>query len=68
MRRHIRLYHDTWGSGKDYNVLKRFFKIYLNGFANAAHWRDAFMRAGNYGEAFLLLNNMETELLVRQAL
>jgi len=68
MRRHITLYQDTWGSSKDYNVLKRFFKIYLNGFANAAHWRDAFMRAGNYEEAFLILNKMETELQLLQAL
>ena len=68
MRRHITLYQDTWGNGKDYNVLKRFFKIYLNGFANAAHWRDAFMRAGNYEEAFLILDKMETELQLLQAL
>ena len=68
MRRHITLYQDTWGNGKDYNVLKRFFKIYLNGFANAAHWRDAFMRAGNYEEAFLILDKMETELQLMQAL
>ena len=68
MRRHISLYRNTWGNNKDYNVLKRFFKIYLNGFANASHWRDAFMRAGNYEEAFLLLDAMETELMVHQAL
>jgi len=68
MRRHITLYRDTWGNGKDYNVLKRFFKIYLNGFANAAHWRDAFMRAGNYEDAFLILNKMETELQLLQPL
>ena len=59
MRRHITLYQNTWGNGKDYNVLKRFFKIYLNGFANAAYWRDAFMRAGNYGEALRLIGEME---------
>ncbi len=63
MRRHITLYQNTWGNGKDYNVLKRFFKIYLNGFSNAAHWRDAFMRAGNYEEAFKLLRQMEEQNL-----
>ncbi len=61
MRKHISLYHNTWGNGKDYNVLKRFFKIYLNGFANAAHWRDAFIRAGNYNEALKLLGEMEKQ-------
>ncbi len=61
MRRHITLYLNTWGNSKDYNVLKRFFKIYLNGFSNAAHWRDAFMRAGNYDEALKLLHQMEEQ-------
>ena len=61
MHRHITLYQNTWGSGKDYNVLKRFFKIYLNGFSNAAHWRDAFMRAGNYEEALKLLEELKKE-------
>jgi len=59
MRKHITLYQDTWGNGKDYNVLKRFFKIYINGFSNAAHWRDGFMRAHGYEEALLLLREME---------
>ena len=61
MRKHITLYQDTWGNGKDYNVLKRFFKIYLNGFSNAAHWRDAFMRAHGYDEALKLLAEMEKQ-------
>ena len=61
MRKHITLYQNTWGNGKDYNVLKRFFKIYLNGFSNAAHWRDAFMRAHGYDEALHLLDEMEIQ-------
>jgi tRNA-dihydrouridine synthase len=62
MRKHISLYQNTWGNGKDYNVLKRFFKIYLNGFSNAAHWRDAFMRAHGYDEALILITRMEKEI------
>jgi tRNA-dihydrouridine synthase len=62
MRKHITLYRNTWDDGKDYNVLKRFFKIYLNGFRNAAHWRDAFMRAHGYDEALQLLGKMEAEI------
>jgi tRNA-dihydrouridine synthase len=65
MRKHITLYQHTWGNRKDYNVLKRFFKIYLNGFSNAAHWRDAFMRAQGYDEALKLLDEMKHEQLVQ---
>jgi len=61
LHRHISLYSETWGNNKDYNVLKRFFKIYLNGFAGAAHWRDRFMRASNYSEAFVLLRELKQE-------
>jgi nifR3 family TIM-barrel protein len=61
MRRHILLYRNTWGNGKDYNVLKRFFKIYLTGFAGAAHWRDRFMRARDYAEAIQLLEELKME-------
>jgi tRNA-dihydrouridine synthase len=64
MRRHITLYQNTWGNGKDYNVLKRFFKIYVNGFSDAAHWRNAFMRAQGYDEALKLLGELEMEQLV----
>ena len=61
MHKHINLYQDTWGKDKDYNVLKRFFKIYLNGFAGAAHWRDRFMRARDYEEALVLLDELKLE-------
>ncbi|MEI6062408.1 MAG: tRNA-dihydrouridine synthase [Bacteroidota bacterium] len=61
MKRHIELYRATWGNGKDYHVLKRFFKIYLSGFSGAALWRDAFMRAGGYEDALRLLGELEQE-------
>ena len=61
MHKHISLYESTWGNGKDYNVLKRFFKIYLNGFAGSALWRDKFMRAHTYSEAYGLLNELMDE-------
>lgn len=64
LRRHILLYRETWGSGKDYNVMKRFFKIYLNGFPGAAHWRDQLMRAEGYAEALYLLDQVEIPLHV----
>lgn len=59
MRRHIILYQNTWGTHKDYNVLKRFFKIYLNGFSGAAYWRDLLMHARNSDEALEILLELE---------
>ncbi len=49
--RHIRLFHETWGSDKNFDVLKRFFKIYLNAFPGAARLRAALMESREAEEA-----------------
>jgi len=59
LRRHIMLYRQSWGNRKDYNILKRFYKIYLNGFPGAAHWRDQLMRAPGYEEALEVIGQIE---------
>jgi tRNA-dihydrouridine synthase len=59
---HIHLYRQTWGKEKDYNILKQFFKIYLNGFPRAAHWRDALMRAGTTDKALSIITEMIQEV------
>lgn len=59
LRRHIVLYRDTWGRNKDYNVLKRFYKIYLHGFSGAARWRDTLMRVNSFDEALKTLDDLE---------
>ena len=51
LTKHIKLYDLTWGKTQNYNVLKRFFKIYLNGFQGAAHWRDQLMHTKSCDEA-----------------
>lgn len=58
---HIRLYQTTWGNTKDYNILKRFFKIYLSGFPGAAHARDMLMRSHGYEEALSLIEGLMEE-------
>lgn len=63
LEKHLQLYRSTWGNGKDYQVLKRFFKIYINGFDGAAFWRDAFMKAKNYDEAIeIIIRLRESQL------
>ncbi|HUC19933.1 MAG TPA: tRNA-dihydrouridine synthase [Candidatus Polarisedimenticolaceae bacterium] len=48
---HTELYESTWGETKSYNPLKRFFKIYVNGFPGAAELRAQLMDTKNAGEA-----------------
>jgi tRNA-dihydrouridine synthase len=49
---HTRLFEQTWSGKKNFNILKRFYKIYLNQFTNAAHIRAALMETKNYDEVY----------------
>ncbi len=47
---HSRLYIETWGIERNFQVLKRFFKIYINGFEGAAALRAQLMDTNNLEE------------------
>lgn len=42
---HTRLFGNTWQNRKNFDILKRFFKIYVNGFYGAARLRAELMEA-----------------------
>lgn len=52
---HTQLFEAAWGTSKNFNILKRFFKIYTNNFADAGKLRAALMEARNYGEVYQLV-------------
>lgn len=54
LRSHIISFSSTWGNTKNYSLLKRFFKIYINGFEGAAVFRARFMESHNAAEAIAL--------------
>jgi len=58
LRKHIVLYDKTWKNKGNYNVLKRFFKIYLNGFDGAAFWRDKLMHTKSCEEALEIISQI----------
>lgn len=47
---HLALYRATWGSDKNFEVMKKFVKIYVAGFQGAAKLRNRLMEAKDYGE------------------
>lgn len=49
---HTHLFEKTWGGIKNFNILKRFYKIYLNSFAGAAKMRADLMETKNYEEVY----------------
>lgn len=47
---HVELFMDYWEGEKNFRVLKKFFKIYIHGFENAAKIRDKLVNSENYQE------------------
>jgi tRNA-dihydrouridine synthase len=49
---HTRLFEQTWSGRKNFNILKRFYKIYLNSFEGAAKIRADLMEVKDYQEVY----------------
>ena len=49
---HTRLFEKNWGGKKNFNILKRFFKIYTNGIPGASKLRGELMAAASYNEVY----------------
>jgi len=47
---HLDLYRSTWGSDKNFEVMKKFVKVYVSGFPGAAKLRNRLMAATGYGQ------------------
>jgi len=58
LQKHIMLYDQTWKNPGSFNVLKRFFKIYVNGFEGAAFWRDKLMNTKSCEEALEVIKQI----------
>lgn len=60
MRYHLDLWEQTWQGAANYHALKRFFKIYVKGFAGASELRERLMHTKDSNEARALLAQIET--------
>jgi nifR3 family TIM-barrel protein len=49
---HTRLFEQTWSGKKNFNILKRFYQIYLNSFEGAAKMRADLMEVKNYEDVY----------------
>jgi tRNA-dihydrouridine synthase len=53
--RHMELFEQTWKGDKNFQILKKFFKIYVKGFDNASEVRVALMETKNSEEVLKIL-------------
>lgn len=61
---HLDLFEQTWQGQGSYHPLKRFFKIYIKGFAGASELREQLMNTVDVQEARTVLNDYATRLPV----
>jgi tRNA-dihydrouridine synthase len=55
LENHIRMYTNTWQSKRNFSILKRFFKIYVNGFSGASAFRASLMETHQAEEALQVI-------------
>ncbi|GAB1454294.1 tRNA-dihydrouridine synthase [Draconibacterium sp.] len=53
---HTHLFEKTWSGKKNFNILKRFYKIYMNSFEGAAKIRADLMEVKNFEEVYSYFN------------
>lgn len=56
LKKHLALFKETYDV-KDYNSMKKYFKIYINGFNGASELRNKLMTTKNIEEAYSLLDD-----------
>lgn len=49
--RHLRLYRETWGDTRNYEILKKFYKVYLVGFEGGDDLRERLNETHDYDAA-----------------
>lgn len=63
MLQHTKLYQETWGAEKNFNILKRFFKIYASNFNGASQLRQELMLTNNYDEVLHCVENFRNSYI-----
>ncbi len=54
---HTRLFERNWGHIKNFNILKRFYKVYTHGFPGASRMRAGLMEAESFEEVYQLVEH-----------
>lgn len=57
--KHTCLFEKTWGENKNFNELKRFYKIYINSFKGAGNLRAMLMECKNYKDVYTIIEKFK---------
>lgn len=56
--KHLNLYQGTWGDSKSFAPMKKFAKLYINGFPGAVEIRSRIMDSHSYNEALEIIKQI----------
>lgn len=57
--KHTRLFNEKWGKTKNFEIMKKFFKVYVKGFKGADDLRQRLMAAKNYIDVERIMHSVE---------
>lgn len=58
LQKHLQLFEDTWGKTKNFEIMKKFFKMYIKGFDGANQLRQRLMETKSRKEALQIIENI----------
>lgn len=58
LRKHVSLHLETWGGRRNFNALKKFFKMYIKGFDGAGEMRAKMMEHSNPQETLDFIDSL----------
>lgn len=61
LKKHVKLFSQTWGTTKNFSILKKYFKIYLSSIPNSSQMREQLMSTSSCQQVLDLLENLTKE-------
>lgn len=58
LKKHVVLFEQTWGKTKNFELMKKFYKAYLNGFDNATDLRSELVLIHGYSDTILKIDEL----------
>ena len=59
LKKHIKLFTELWGTQKHFDVMKKFFKVYVSGWEGAKELRTKLMTAKNTKQVYEILKKLD---------
>lgn len=63
---HLYLFQETWGDSRNFEIMKRFVKCYVNNFNGATYYREKLMKTKSLEELINSVSSLQRQLIESQ--